>query len=322
MSAGIDAGSSRWSIAFLTDGKLSAYREMGSAEAKRRTRRIADLVAAADVVAAPSGYGLPLTHVSKLTARDFRLLAFKRERESILGLTALLRELKQRGINAYVLPGAKHLPTVPDWRKINKLDLGTPDKVAACACAIATLARKKSIRFDETTFLFAELGSFFNAFLTVEEGRIIDGVGGSCASMGWRARGAVDSELVGKMAGGRMAGKRFVFSGGVIDARRACRDAERAYWEGVLKDLARLRVALDAKEVVLSGALAGKAKEKLEVLGAGFSFFDLQGYWHGRKPAAIGAAMLADGIAGGEFHPLFDCMEIDGASGSILDFVV
>ncbi|MEM4389702.1 MAG: DUF1464 family protein [Candidatus Micrarchaeia archaeon] len=316
LAAGIDAGSSRWAVALLRDGKLTGYTEMASGEAER----IASLVSRADVVAAPSGYGLPLMHISQLTARELRLLAFKRERESILGLTALLRELKRRKLNAFILPGAKHLPTVPAWRKINRIDMGTPDKVAACACAIATLARERKIRFDEMTFLFAELGSFFNAFLAVEDGKIVDGIGGSCASMGWRARGAVDAEVVGGMK--RWAGKRFVFSGGLADARKVCRDAENAYWEGVLKDLARLRVAVDAREVVLSGALASRAKERLEMVGAGYAFFDLQAHWGGRKPAAIGAAMLADGIAGGEFHPLFDCMEIDGAAGSILDFVV
>jgi len=108
----------------------------------------------------------------------------------------------------------------------------------------------------------------------------------------------------------------------VVDARRACREVEMAYWEGVMKDLARMSVSVNAREVVLSGALAGRAKEKLEMMGAEYAFFDLQAHWGGRKPAAIGAAMLADGLAGGEFHSLFDCMEIDGSSGSITDLLV
>ncbi|MBI5158800.1 DUF1464 family protein [Candidatus Micrarchaeota archaeon] len=319
-ACGIDPGTKTWAIATTTDGKLDGYAEIDTKEAVESPRKIIDAVNSFgefDAIAAPSGYGLPLKKTSELNEQDFELLLLKKnERKAIVGLERVLREMKASGMNAFVLPGVKHLQTVPDYRKINKIDLGTPDKVCACAAAIEDYCVKEKREYAEASFLFAEIGSAFNAFLAVDCGKIVDGIGGSCASMGKKARGRVDAELAYLMQE-----KANVFSGGLEDAEKKCEGAREAFLEGISKDLNALRVSLDCRRVVLSGRNAGELKKELELRGSEFEFEELKLEKKNVKAAAVGAALVADGLAGGRMQALVGNMKLKESRGSVLEFI-
>ena len=160
--------------------------------------------------------------------------------------------------------------TVPTHRKVNRVDLGTADKLCAAAAAIDDQARRLGIRHRETSFVLAELGGAFSAVLTVAGGEIVSGQGGSSGPLGYRACGAMDGEVACLL---RAVTKETVFSGGVAfvagapsappealpsPPEGAWRIALDAFCEGLVKAVAgELAVAPRAAEVLVSGRLTG-----------------------------------------------------------------
>ena len=63
----------------------------------------------------------------------------------------------------------------------------------------------------DVSFILLELGGAFTAAIAVEDGRIVDGVGGSSGPLGVRAAGALDGE-VAFLAGS--VSKDLLFGGG------------------------------------------------------------------------------------------------------------
>ena len=173
-------------------------------------------------------------------------------------------------------PGAIHLPTIPAYRKWNRIDLGTADKVASAALCIADQARRLGVDFAETSFVMLELGGAFSAALAVDGGRIVDGLGGSAGPIGARACGALDAEVAYLL--GAALSKRTVFSGGALDprgeldlrgeARRDPRDGWLALEEGAAKAALALTASAPApREILVAGRLAN-APGVLDALGA------------------------------------------------------
>ena len=136
-------------------------------------------------------------------------------RVGIAGMRTIVRALIAAGMPLVFGPGAIHLPTVPDHRKWNRVDLGTADKVASAALGIVDQAERLGIPYDETSFAMLELGGGFSAALAVDAGQIVDGLGGSAGPIGARACGALDAEAA-YLIGGALS-KRTVFSGGALD---------------------------------------------------------------------------------------------------------
>jgi hypothetical protein len=153
-----------------------------------------DAAAPLDLVAGPSGYGLPLTAARDLTDIDLRLayLAADGEAGGIGGLRALMRLLARSSTPVVLTPGVVHLPSVPAHRKVNRVDMGTADKVCAAALAVRAQADRRGCRERDVSFILLELGGAFTAALAVDHGSIVDGAGGSS---GWAsARRALDGE--------------------------------------------------------------------------------------------------------------------------------
>jgi predicted butyrate kinase (DUF1464 family) len=255
-------------------------------------------------------------------------------RAGIAGMRSIVRALIAAGIPLVFGPGAIHLPTVPDHRKWNRIDLGTADKVASAALGIADQAERLAIPYEETRFVLLELGGGFSAALAVESGQIVDGVGGSAGPIGARACGALDAEAA-YLIGGALS-KRTVFSGGALDpdgkldlgapgALERLREDPRARdgWLALEEGAAKAALALTAsvpapREVLVAGRLAS-APGLLDALAE-----RLQGVAPVRpalavKSAARGAALLADGLAGGSYAPLVAHMRLREARGGVLD---
>jgi predicted butyrate kinase (DUF1464 family) len=74
-----------------------------------------------DLIAAPSGYGLPLVPVALLdqTQLDLAVLVRPEDRdqpERVGGLRAMVELMRARRLPAILLPGVVHLDTVPHGR--------------------------------------------------------------------------------------------------------------------------------------------------------------------------------------------------------------
>jgi predicted butyrate kinase (DUF1464 family) len=343
-------------ICGLEDGRLFLDLSIPTAEALASPARIPAILdehAPIDLVVGPSGYGLPLTAARDLTDADVRLafLAAEGEPGGIGGLPALVRALGRISMPVLLTPGVVHLATVPVHRKINRVDMGTADKVCAVALGIRERAERLRCAVQDVSFILLELGGAFSAAIAVDGGRIVDGVGGSSGPLGMRAAGALDGE-VAFLAG--VISKSLVFSGGAADVAGlprsqsrgapaasaeelassrdpASRVAWEAYMESAAKAVAALAVAVpQAHEVVLSGRSARSARvrdelaHRLRGVVDGVSVHALEGIAARSSQAAQGAALVADGLSGGAAKTLVERMDLRGAAGTVLDhlFVV
>src|SRR5262245_50354780 len=141
---GIDPGTVSVDLCGLDNGALFLDRSLPTGEALADPSAIVDLLVQVhrthvlDLIAGPSGYGLPLTRASDLTDDDLRLayLAAPGESGGIGGLRTLMRALKESRLPVVLTPGVIHLPSVPAQRKANRVDMGTADKVCASALAV------------------------------------------------------------------------------------------------------------------------------------------------------------------------------------------
>jgi predicted butyrate kinase (DUF1464 family) len=328
--AGADPGTSSLDLIVLEDG---AVRDQGRFAADELSADPARPVAwlrqrgPFDLVAGPSGYGLPLVEARRCTDRDLALLSLVRPDErgagqGVLGFSALVRALCDSDLPVVFLPGVIHLPTVPAYRKINRIDLGTPDKLCVAALALQQLAGRCGGDYGRCHACVVELGTAFTACLVLHGGEVVDGLGGSGGPLGWGGGGAWDGEaayLLSPLA------KRDVFTGGVqsLPDRDAAR---RLYRESLLKAVAGLRAVCPFDEVIVSGRLLGSepafAEEvlaDLASLGRVSRLESLPGAWV--KHAAQGAALLADGLAGGRYAALVGRLALRRAAGTVLDWL-
>lgn len=274
-----------------------------------------------DLIAGPSGYGLPLLPAGKLTEEDLRLafLAAEDEPGGIGGLGRLARLLAGSGLPTVFTPGVIHLPTVPTHRKLNRVDLGTADKIAVAALAISERSRRRGCRPTETRFVLLELGGAFTAALAIDAGAIIDGIGGSAGPMGWQSPGAWDGEVA--FLAGHVT-KDMLFQGG---RQQSGDPGVLAYTEGAEKAVLSLTASLPRPdEIVLSGRHARdpEIRQELEArLGRIAPVVDLEGFAKVSKQGAQGAALLADGLWGGVHRPLVEALHLRGATGTVLDYL-
>jgi predicted butyrate kinase (DUF1464 family) len=339
---GIDPGTVSIDVCGLDEGRVFLDRSLPTADALADPSTILALIDSArplDLIAGPSGYGLPVVSARELTDDQLRLasLAAPGERGGIGGLNALIRTLARQDVPVVLTPGVIHLPSVPAHRKVNRVDMGTADKVCAAALAVWEQAARRGCPEQETSFILLELGGAFTAALAVDGGAIVDGIGGSSGPLGVRGSGALDAEVA--FLAGRI-GKDLVFRGGAAtiagmpDATLetiaatptpAARLAWQAYLESAVKAVAMLLVSVPRPaEIILSGRLARIAAvrdafvERLaEVTTA--SVQQLVGFAATAAQAAQGAALLAYGLAGGATMGLVKTLRIREASGTVLD---
>ena len=252
----------------------------------------------------------------------------------IAGMRSIIRALIAAGIPLVFGPGAIHLPTVPDHRKWNRIDLGTADKVASAAFAIVDQAERLGIPYEETRFVLLELGGGFSAALAVDSGQIVDGLGGSAGPIGARACGALDAEAA-YLIGGALS-KRTIFSGGALDpdgtldlglpgalGRLREDPGARAGWRALEEGAAKAALALTAsvpapREVLVTGRLAS-IPAVIDALAERLAGVAPVRSALAARSAARGAALLADGLAGGTYAPLVARMRLREAGGGVLD---
>jgi predicted butyrate kinase (DUF1464 family) len=277
-----------------------------------------------DLIAGPSGYGLPLVRASDCTDTQLELMSLVRPDErgsakGVGGFSAVVRAFREAGIAGLpvvFLPGVIHLPTVPVHRKLNKIDLGTADKL--CVAALA-LSQHDS---DEAAAV-VEFGSAFTAIVVLKDRQIVDGLGGSSGAMGARSSGAWDGEAAYYLS---PLAKEDLFRGGVADAPDR-EIGKAAFRESFIKAMFGLLNVHNFRDIYYAGSLLRTELDLVqEALGTlPKSYFrlhyagDLPGAWV--KHAAQGAALVANGLAGGAFARLVESLRLRGASGTVLDWL-
>jgi len=291
-----------------------------------------------DVMIAPSGMGLNNRRLSELTQREMFELTLVREGEEVPvleGMKKFLGIIREAGLEVYFLPGVIQLPTVPRWRKINKIDMGTADKLCIAALSVETVSRKKKVAYSEVNHVVVELGGGYNSAMTVEKGRVINGIGGTLfPGPGYMNAGAMDGEIAYLLRGFE---KALLFQGGAGDltgvmnldrskfTQQSYPEAFNSFLEGVLFAVCSQRAILPSREVYLSGRLTGYAniynpvKNALEQLGYDVNL--LPTLSKKSKAAAQGYAVVGNGSYGGYYEPLVKHMMIDKAEGSVIEHV-
>jgi len=321
---GIDPGTISIDICGLDNGSLWLDRTLPTREALDDPESFLALLSQGgrpDLIAGPSGYGLPLIGADQATDREIRLalLAAEGEAGGLGGLGRLLKTLARSNLPVVFTPGVIHLPTVPTHRKLNRVDLGTADKLAAAALGVWDQARRLRIPVEATSFILLELGGAFTALVTVEGGAIIDGLGGTSGPMGWSSSGAWDGE-VAFLAG--QVTKDLLFRGGRSDIGE---DAAATYIEGAHKAVLAQTASLPRpREILFSGRHAqdpGLRTMLIPRLETVAPVVDLEGFAKVSKQGAQGAALIADGLAGGAERPLVETLRLAEARGSVLDYL-
>ena len=341
---GIDPGTVSIDVCGLDDGRLFLDESYPTPLALADPARfVATLESHAplDLVAGPSGYGLPLRRARELSDTDLRLAYLTADGDGggIGGLRSLARALAASDLPVVFTPGVIHLPTVPAHRKVNRVDMGTADKVCATALAVRDHATRRGCAITDVSLILVELGGAFSAAVAVERGQIVDGVGGSSGPMGVHAVGALDGE-VAYLA--RHVTKGMLFEGGAAAIARADDDsglewlaapttssaklAWFAYMEGIVKTVATLLVsAPSAREIVLSGRMADFDRvrddlaRRLSTIAPQLAIHRLRGFARAAKQGAQGAALVANGLAAGREADLVQTLGIQRASGTVLD---
>lgn len=342
---GVDPGSLSWDFFGLENNDILLDTSIPSKELIKDPEKALSIIKSVeniDLMVAPSGFGLPLKSVKDLTEEDlfFTLLKFdKEDKNKLIGLGEVLKLIKSENIPGVIVPGVKHLPTIPRYRKINKVDMGTADKL----CTAVTGIRDQMERFgtvpEETNFIMVEIGYGFTAVLAIENGQIIDGIGGSNI-MGFRACGSLDGELAYLI---KNVKKKNIYRGGVssiagyedLSIKEIAIMAEKddqsnialsSYISSVKKAVYAISSSFSSrnkiKEILLAGRRADLKYLETKIVQNLKDIAPVQymkSYSQLSKHAAQGAAFIANGLLGGQFEPITSNLKIKEASGSILD---
>ena len=328
--AGVDPGTVSFDVCVLDDGEVIAERSFSTEAVGADPAPLVETLTGHgpyQLVLGPAGYGLPLVPAEQVGERELELMVLLRADEprgrvGIGGMRTITRALIAAGLPLVFGPGAIHLPTIPAYSTCNSIDQDTADKVASAALCIADQSRRLGVDVADTSFVMLELGGAFSAALAIDAGRIVDGLGGSAGPIGARACGALDAEVAYLL--GAALSKRTVFSGGALDPRGELDPAEardREGWLALEEGAAKAALALtvsapDPREILVTGRLA-HAPGVLDALGERLA--TVAPVRSVAKAAARGAAVLADGLAGGRYAALVDRLGVRDASGSALD---
>jgi predicted butyrate kinase (DUF1464 family) len=339
--AGVDPGTVSFDLCVLQDGVPVVEEVFATGSLSEDPAPLLQTLAEQgpyDLVYGPSGYGVPLLRADEVGERQLAEMVLVRQDEAhanagVGGMRSLLRALTRSGLPVVFGPGVIHLPSVPRHRKYNRIDLGTADKVCAAACAIDDQAARRAITPPGASMILLELGGAFTAALAISGGQIVDGMGGSSGPIGLRAAGALDGELAYLL--GSALRKDTLFTGGALDPTGSLeltdlaalwRDPARAEgWTALLEAAAKsvhsLLISVPAPlEIVVSGRLA-RLPDLVARLGASLrDIAPVTALVRARaSTAAYGAALLADGLAGGRNTALLDALRIRESSGGALD---
>jgi len=358
-SLGIDPGTRSFDLTVIEGKRVVWENSIDTPTVAERPEALIEAVEAAgrvDIIAGPSGYGVPVTFNRDIVdpyrfALEVLLLTKEEDlkRGIELGelgirvyeaITKVAVELWRRELPVCYIPSCILLPTIPPHRKVNKLDMGTADKMATAVLGVFDQSTRYEITYGEVSFILVELGFGYNAAIAVDKGMIIDSLGGTLIQTGFLTMGPIDGEIA---VMGREWVRSDVFHGGVADicgtlsideALSGYEQGEEPYvlavesmLENVEKAVRSLTSSIEnPREILLSGRYSRHPKfrnlvqERLGRIAPVRSLGTLPGAKIS-KEAAQGYAMIGEGIAGGELSSLIKHMRITDARGTVLSWV-
>ncbi|MEM4506671.1 MAG: DUF1464 family protein [Ignisphaera sp.] len=318
----------------------------------KRLKQI-DNVYRIDAIVASSGYGMPLKLARDATDEEIAMATFVTENDvkrglRILGLRKLmkmLKEDKQLNEKTYFTPGVIHLPTVPRYRKINRIDMGTSDKIYSVALAIARHAEAKNISYSSVNLITVEVGFAYTSAIAVKCGEIVDALAGTSGFPSYLGGGFIDGEIFYAVANAVEVSKEVLFRGGAaylsnIDPFRTPiemfiemeDEGYRLMLESIAKDISVLMVSTEPDSIYFSGRFT-RVKKFMEDLPRYLEenlfkkfrespmIVKLESRGRIAKEAAEGAAIIASGIVGGRYKELVDVLRLRESSGTIFDYI-
>jgi len=357
---GIDPGTESFDICGVENGEVFFEKVLSSESLAKDPSLLVETIEEVDnldLIVGPSGYGVEITDLRDLDLDILKdwfltyiLLLKKSDLESALeegnpgimvysAMTESALEMKKKELPVYYIPGVINLPTVPEYRKLNNLDMGTVDKLSSAVLAVRDQSEELGVPYSETSFILIEMGGGYNAAVAVEDGKVVDGVGGTMEGMGFLSSGEIDMEMI------QLAGeweKTDIFQGGIISMiqddsiegflENIDEDENYSYaWERMIEDIEKMVASLnvsvsDPNQILLSGRLSRFEKvrstlmERLRRYGP-VSKINSDIGAEKTKEAAQGYGIIAEGLAGGYFSDLIETMEIKNAGGTSLDYI-
>ncbi len=313
-AVGVDVGSRTWcacSVEVSSDA-------LEYVELEPSPQELAEWIASRkpELTVIAGGYGLPWKPASRLKPEDIEALVLLRKDDparatGLLGLRRLLQELLARGVDPLIMPSVKLLPTVPLHRKLQRVDLGTPDKLAEAFLAVKLLSEKLNIGYEEVNACVVDLGSSYTAIIAVDRGLIVDGIGGTLGPPAPGSPGAIDAELAYLV---HVKNKKELAK--LSPYALSKRLAEEQELEEIEKRLAgEALIISEPRYLVVWGSRAELFKDKLRA--PTYQVVELKTPC---KPPALGAALIARGILGGPEKSLVAHMKLLEARGSPLDY--
>jgi len=309
-----------------------------------------------DAIAGPAGYGLPLQKAKDASYEDIALATFVTQADverklKIVGLRRLMQLMKNtEDLNIWFTPSVIQLPTVPEYRKANRIDMGTNDKVPSAVLAVKDQAERLKIGYDETNSIVVEIGFAYTSAMAVKNGQIVDAMAGTAGFPSFLGTGFLDGELVYGLANTvEDFSKLMLFAGGAAavagfdtskpieefiegaKTSRKIRGGLNLMLESIVKDVASLLPSVKPREIILSGRFTSfpefnaKVEKRLEAffseIGAKIDVVKVNGKAKIAKGAAEGAAILANGIAHGKYEGIVNIMKLRESKGGIFDHV-
>ena len=302
-----------------------------------------------------SGYGVGLKPAAEAEPWEIDVATFIHPGDEarglrILGLRRAMKLVAESGLPAWFTPGVVQLPTVPLHRKLDRIDLGTSDKLYTAAAALWDMVENRGYSPEEADAIVLEAGYAYTAAIALEAGRIVDGHGGTMSHRGYMGAGLWDSEVAYLAAWLEPRySKELLFRGGAAEllekpypppspeevARAAEEGDEKARLviealaEAAAKDVLALTAVVEPRLIYLTGRwaridafrsmLVDRLRPLLDALGAEIAEVGKEGR---AKEAAFGAALLANGLAGGRYRWLVERLRLPETRGTTpLDWV-
>ncbi len=311
MFAGVDAGTKSYRVLWFEkpdNGKFE-FLEIPTEKIRKNPKILVELLEEvnADVYSGLSGYGLPVKHFSEIDKWDIKLMTLTLEKEQSVGLRKIINLIAKSELNFYTIPAVIHLDTIPAYRKLFRIDMGTYDKLCTALSVIYNLFNDRIVVVD--------VGYGYTSFLSIDGGKIVDGFGGTTFLPTYGSSGCIDAEvayLLGEF-------KKELIRVGLKDLLGE--DAFKVLAENVLKGVKAIEVSIrKAEKVVLAGRFAEKIckticetirKPKFEV------------YYNYKLASAFGAAIISCAIAkkSSKAREVVEKAGIFSAKGTVLDYL-